>query len=75
MIKWIVGYIDGYGKVHYKVVKSNDPIDSHNLIWPGPKHSKWRWVPSQPNYINKYGEELNPEYEDVIWNVIDKFKV
>ena len=73
-IKWIVGYVDAYGKVHYKVVRRNDSIDSHNAIWPGPKHGKWRWVPSDPNHLNTYSEELDGDDEDAIWRIIDRFR-
>lgn len=73
-IKWILGYVDGYGKIHYKVVKKNDTIDSHNQIWPGPKHGKWRWIASDPKHLNTYGEDLNDDVEDKIWRIIDKHK-
>lgn len=73
-IKWIVGYVDACGKVHYKVVRRNDSIDSHNTIWPGPKHGKWRWIPSDPNHLNTYSEELDGDAEDTIWRIIDRFR-
>ena len=73
-IKWIVGYVDGYGAIHYKVVKIGDSIDSHNQIWPGPKHSKWRWMPDKPNHLNTYSEELCPDDEDRVWDLITKLQ-
>ena len=73
-LKWIVGYVDYTGKVHFKVVKKNDPMDTHNLIWPGPKHGKWRWEPNRPKHINTYNEPLNIEDEYNIWKVIDNYK-
>lgn len=73
-IKWIVGYVDSYGKIHYKVIYKNDVLDSHNQIWPGPKHGKWRWMPSNPNHINTYGEEIDFDVEDKIWSIIDNYK-
>jgi hypothetical protein len=73
-LKWILGYVDSYGKVHYKVVGKDDSIDSHNQIWPGPKHGKWRWMPGNPSHLNTYGEELSFEDEDRIWKIIDKYK-
>ena len=73
-LKWIIGYVDGYDKVHYKVVKSSDPIDSHNSVWPGPRALKWRWVPTEPNKINTYGVDFDFEAQDRIWLIIDKFK-
>ena len=74
-IKWILGYIDNYGKVHYKVVKKQDTVDNHNGLWPGPKQRKWRWLPEKPNHINAYGDELDVEAQDVIWRIIDRYKV
>lgn len=73
-LKWILGYVDSYGKVHYKVVGKDDSIDSHNQIWPGPKHGKWRWMPGNKSHLNTYGEELSFEDEDRIWKIIDKYK-
>jgi hypothetical protein len=71
-IKWILGYVDGYGAIHHKVIYIGDTVDSHFQIWPAAKHSKWRWMPNKPHHINVYGEELYPEDEDKIWNLIDK---
>ena len=73
-IKWIIGYIDGYGAVHHKVVKVGDPIDNHNIVWNGVRHNKWRWLPSEPNKINTYGEDLGFESEDKVWQIIDRYK-
>lgn len=73
-IKWILGYIDSYDKVHFKVVLSGDPVNSHNQIWPGPKQRKWRWIPTAAWDLNTYGDELDPEAEDRIWRIIDKYK-
>lgn len=75
IIKWIVGYVDSYGAIHHKVVYVNDTMDSHNQIWTGPKHTKWRWMPNKPYHLNTYGEELCPEDEDAVWNLIEKFIV
>ena len=71
-IKWIVGYVDSHGAVHYKKVNVGDLIDSHNQIWPGPKQTKWRWIPSFPKHLNTYGNKLDIEDEDRIWKIIDK---
>lgn len=70
-IKWIVGYVDSYGKVHHKVVKFGDPMDSHNKLWPSIHHNKWRWVPTNPNHLNTYGETLDDDSIDKIWQIID----
>ena len=70
-IKWIVGYVDSYGAIHHATVNFEDSIDSHNQIWPGPKQRKWRWIPETPNHLNTYGEELDPEEEDKVWQLID----
>ena len=71
-IKWIVGYVDEYGKINFKVVKMNDKIDNHNQIWPGPKHGKWRWDPTNSNHLNSYGEPLDFDDEERIWKIIDE---
>lgn len=74
-IKWIVGYIDGYDAIHYKVVKIGDTVDSHNQIWPGQtKQTKWRWMPDKPYHLNTYGIDLCPEDEDKVWNLISKLQ-
>jgi hypothetical protein len=74
-IKWIVGYIDGYDAIHYKVVKIGDTVDSHNQIWPGrTKQTKWRWMPDKPYHLNTYGIDLCPEDEDKVWNLITKLQ-
>jgi hypothetical protein len=73
-IKWIVGYVDNYGHVHYKVVYRNDPKDSHELLWNSPKIGKWRWLPSDPNHLNTYGNDLDFETEDSIWRIVDKYR-
>jgi hypothetical protein len=72
MIKWIVGYIDCYDYVHYQVVKETDKLQTHNQIWPGPKHKKWRWLPEYPKSLNCYGEFLDEEDRYKIWQIIDK---
>ena len=72
-IKWIVGYIDGYDKVHYKVVKHGDPRDSHNTIWNVPLMKKWRWMPSKPIEINAYGNSFDEEDSERVWNTIDRY--
>lgn len=59
-IKWILGYVDGYGKIHHKAVLFSDPIDNHTTLWGAPLHSKWRWMSSKPSEINTYGEDLDP---------------
>jgi hypothetical protein len=71
-IKWILGYVDNYGCIHFKVVKHNDRLDSHNAIWPGPRQNKWRWVPEKSKHLNTYSEPLDFEAEDKIWEIIDK---
>lgn len=73
-VKWIVGYVDGYGCVHHKIVLEGDLVDSHNKIWPFVSCGKWRWMPSRPKELNTYGIDL--EYEDCyrIWQVIDTYK-
>jgi hypothetical protein len=70
-IKWIVGYIDSYGAIHYKVVKHGDTLDTHLGIW-GVRQRKWRWMPDSPNHINTYGDELELDLEDSIWDIIIK---
>jgi len=70
-IKLIVGYIDSYDSIHHKVVKKGDDIDTHLSIW-GVRQRKWRWMPDLPNHINTYGDELDPDLEDSIWNLIIK---
>ena len=72
--KWIIGYIDSYGKVHYKVIKHNDVKEKHSDFW-GIIPKKWRYWPSNnPNEINSYGADLDDEEIESIWNVIEKFK-
>ena len=73
-IKWIIGYVDTYGKVHYKVIKINDDLDSHNHFWPTIHHNKWRWKPSSPTHLNTYLEKLDDDSIDRIWQIIDKYK-
>ena len=73
-IKWILGYIDSCGAIHHKMVKIGDTVDSHNQIWVGLKHSKWRWMPDKPYHLNTYGIDLEPDDEDRVWNLITKLK-
>jgi hypothetical protein len=74
-IKWIVGIVDNYGKIHHKVVQLNDPIDSHNQIWPLAHHGKWRWMPSKPTQINTYNEQVDEDAIDAIWQLIDRYRL
>ena len=71
-IKWIIGYIDAYGAIHYRVVKHGDSLHSHSQIWPGPKHNKWRWLPTEPRHLNTYNEDLPSDGEDAVWALITK---
>lgn len=73
-IKWIIGYIDAYGKLHHRVIRNDDLIDSHNKIWPMVHHNKWRWTPSNSDHINTYGETLDDDSICRIWTIIDKYK-
>lgn len=73
-IKWIVGIVDNYGRVHHKVVKQDDPLDSHFHLWPTVHHGKWRWMPSRPNALNTYGEPIDDDAVDSIWQIIDQYR-
>lgn len=74
-IKYIIGYIDSYGKIHHHIVKQWDRLDSHNLIWPSKvaAHGKFRWDPKNPNKLNTYNEELIFEEEEKIWEIVDRY--
>ena len=72
-IKWIVGYIDSRGAIHHTAVKMNDSVDSHRKLWPTIHHGKWRWLPTCPRDINSYGETLDDESLDRIWEIINKY--
>lgn len=76
MIKYIIGYIDSYGKINHKVVLQGDPIDSHMMVWPGKvaAHGKFRWSPDKPEHLNLYNEPIDDEDEWKIWDLIDKYK-
>lgn len=75
MIKWIIGYIDSYGAIHYNVIRKNDFVDTHEKMWSGAaKMNKWRWQPSDPNHINTYGQSLDVDDADKIWNIVDKYR-
>ena len=73
-IKWILGYVDNYGKVHYKVVYNGDNVDTHNQLWPLIHHNKWRWMPEKPKHINTYNEPIDDESLYKIWDIIDVYK-
>jgi len=72
-IKWIVGYVDSYGSVFYKVIYNGDKLDSHNQLWANAHHGKWRWVPSSPKHLNTYNETIDDDSLDRIWNIINKY--
>lgn len=73
-IKWIIGYIDSYDAVHFKVIHKKDAFDTHWLVWGGEaRHSKWRWNPNFPKHLNKYNEEIDENLEDKIWQIIEKY--
>jgi hypothetical protein len=70
-LKWIIGYVDGYDHVHFKVIKSSMDKDQHQHYWEiAPR--KWRWIPLYPNNINTYGVDFDEETLDRIWNIIDE---
>lgn len=71
-IRWIVGYVDSYGKVYHKVVKFGDSMDTHEKMWPTIHYNKWRWVPTNSKHINTYGIAINADSVDRIWQIIDK---
>lgn len=71
-IKWIVGYVDSYGKIHHTVVHRGDNVDSHRQLYPSIHHNKWRWVPEFPKHLNTYNHELDEEVIYNIWNIIEK---
>lgn len=62
-IKWIIGYVDSHGAVHYHIVHHGDTIDSHVQVWPSKvsAHGKWRWDPKYPGKINTYGEDISDD--------------
>jgi hypothetical protein len=72
-IKWIIGYIDGYDKVHYKVIKHGDKVDNHNMIWNGPRMKKWRWQSDEPLILNTYGNNFDDDDSDKVWTIIDRY--
>ena len=50
-IKWIVGYVDSYGKVYHKVVKLGDPMDTHEKLWPTIHHNNGDGCLQIPNIL------------------------
>lgn len=73
-VKWIVGYVDGYGKVHHKIVNQGDERDTHTQIWGYvARQHKWRWQPEKPLHINTYGEDMDDEYIFKIYDIIYKY--
>ena len=72
-LKWIVGYVDSYGHVEYRLVYEGDVRQKHNDFWPSKiaAHGKFRWEPSRPRHLNTYNDPLDDEYRHRIWDVID----
>jgi len=73
-IKYIIGYVDSYDHITYKIVYNGDVMDSHNQIWPNKvaAHGKFRWTPELPNALNTYNEGISDDLCFKIWDVIDK---
>jgi len=75
-LRWIVGYIDSYGAIHYQLVNKGDFPDTHLGIWgSAAKMNKWRWIPTEPNHLHTYNQPLDPEDEDKIWQIIDRYRL
>lgn len=72
-IKWIIGYCDAYGKIHYRVVYNDDLNQTHTSVWPSKvaAHGKWRWRPEKEFTIDTYGEDIDDDIAYGIWDIIE----
>ena len=79
-IKWIIGYVDAYGKVHHYVEREETSSSinkketiQHSSVWPTTHHKRWRWNPKMPKHIN-LDSGIDEEEIDRIWQIIDKYR-